>query len=153
MLVEQHGNGGYHHALQDVERHDREEHQGPDAVNTAVDGGSHTDDRVHGHAKQFRELRQQIEGVEAASENGHNQSSQRQAADGHFLILSYVIYDGSRSTRLQPTTKFAKSPTNAVVVPFSTSFKSTLQSSVATPATGPMAKAQISTGISLKSNS
>ena len=40
-------------------------------------------------------------------------------------------------TNVQPTTKLAKSPTKAVLVPLSRSLSSTLSSSVMTPATGP----------------
>ena len=55
--------------------------------------------------------------------------------------------------KLQPITKFAKSPTKAVLVPFMKSFNRILQNSIITPDTGPKANAPISAGISLKSSS
>ena len=56
------------------------------------------------------------------------------------------------STKEQPTTKLAKSPTKAVVVPFSSSLRMTFTSSHTTPATGPSEKEQMNTGTSLKSS-
>ena len=47
--------------------------------------------------------------------------------------------------------KFARSPTNAVEVPLNSSFRTILQNSIITAATGPKANAPIRAGISLKS--
>ena len=56
-------------------------------------------------------------------------------------------------TNIQPNIKLAKSPTNAVDVPFKKIFKRILTASITTPAHGPKRKEPIITGISLKSNS
>ena len=55
------------------------------------------------------------------------------------------------TTYIHPNMKFAKSPTNAVVVPFIQKCSITFTASIITPAQGPNINEPISTGISLKS--
>ncbi len=54
--------------------------------------------------------------------------------------------------KLQPMTKFARSPTKAVEVPLMKSFSRILMNSIITPAAGPKAKAPTRMGSSLKSS-
>ena len=54
--------------------------------------------------------------------------------------------------KVDPKIKFARSPTPAVMVPFVTRCTRILTSSITAPATGPIAKAPTSTGISEKSS-
>ena len=69
-----------------------------------------------------------------------------------FLLFFNQYKKEAGKIKLQPTTKLAISPTKAVLVPFVISFKSILQNSIITPATGPNANPPTRAGNSLKSS-
>ena len=74
-----------------------------------------------------------------------------QARMAFFLVFLKEYTAEAGMIRLQPTTKFARSPMKAVEVPFMHSFSSIFTNSIMTPATGPKAKEPTKIGSSLKS--
>ena len=95
-LVEEHGEEGDHHALEQVEGDHGEEDQGGYALDGAVHLGAHAHDHVQGHPEQGRELGQQVDGVEGAAEDGHDQGAHHQAQDGPLAAGLAVVDDAGR---------------------------------------------------------
>ena len=70
-LVQQHGKYRNHGSFDHIQRSNTQNHKRGDAVDTAADGGTHTDNGIQGKAKELRELGQQLDGIEGAAQNRH----------------------------------------------------------------------------------
>ena len=92
-LVEHHGQKGNGDALYQIQRRYAEHYKGSHIMNTAVDLGTHADDRLQGQAVKLGELGQQIDGIEGRTENGHHQGTQGQADHRAVLALVYMVPD------------------------------------------------------------
>ena len=95
-LIEQERECRDDNALEQVERHDREQHERGDAVYRGVDLRAHADDGVERHAEHLGKLRQKIYRVESAAEHGHDQSADGHADERGLLAGLRVVDDAGR---------------------------------------------------------
>ena len=96
VLIEQQRDNGDNQSFQNIKGYHREKHQCPHAVYTGIDSRPHADNGFHGYSVQLRKFRKQIQGVKRASENGHDNRTQRKSQHRRLFALFYVINNGRR---------------------------------------------------------
>ena len=90
-LIQEHVQQGDHAALYQIQGGDTQHHEGGYSVDTAVDGGTHTDDGFQRDAVELGEFGQQVHGVEGGAKHGHGQGTQNQADEGAVAALVRMV--------------------------------------------------------------
>ena len=98
-LINDQGNSGCRHTLDDVDRRHRKAYEAGDIVDIAVDLCSGCNDSLKGHTEQFGKGRQQIHAVEGRPKHRHHQRPRQAGEHGILSGLLKHIDDGSRQDK------------------------------------------------------